>query len=90
MEQYKIYFMLFSAIYLIIFGVFIKKSNDSKLSQFIGIYTFVFGLYSLLSSIISYLNKGIGVILYNIFTILLLITFTIIIFINLLIKKNRG
>ncbi|GAA0182905.1 hypothetical protein SH2C18_51880 [Clostridium sediminicola] len=89
MEKYKIYFMLFSAIYLIAFGVFMKKSSSSKLSKVIANYTFIFGLFSFISGIISYINNGIGYILYNIFIIILLVTFIIILFTNLIVKKDR-
>lgn len=87
MENYKMFFMLFSAVYLIIFGNFIKKGNRSVLSKGIGIYTLIFGVYSFISSLISFINNELGEILYSIFSVLLIITFIIILILNLITKE---
>lgn len=87
MENYKIFFMLFSAVYLIVFGYFIKKGNRSVLNKAIGMYTFIFGVYSLISSLIGIINNELGERLYSVFSVLLIITFIIILILNL-IKKG--
>lgn len=88
MEQYKIYFMLFSAIYLFIFGVFMKKQKGNGVNRTVGLVTILFSIFSLTSAAIGYFNGKLGASLYNIFVVILIGLSIGISIINLLVKKK--
>jgi uncharacterized membrane protein YoaK (UPF0700 family) len=90
MEKHKIYFMLFSAIYLFIFGFFLKRKNITNRSKVLSLITILFSIFSLISATISYFNNKLGERLYDIFVVILIILCVGISIINLLVKKKSS
>jgi drug/metabolite transporter superfamily protein YnfA len=90
MEKYKIYFMLFSSIYLFIFGFFLKRKNTTNRGKVLTLITILFSIFSLISATISCFNNKLGESLYDIFVVILITLCVGISIINLLVKKKSS